>query len=140
MEIRIDAIQSVTDIPKCILISQIQQAAVQDEHLQHLKSSIITGWPSTKDELHSDLRPYWFYRDNLAVIDGVVMKGRCIIIPAVLKQQVLDQLHLNHMGIKKTKLLTCKSIYWVDFNTYIEKHIKIVTHVLSFRRHSSRKR
>ena len=29
------------------------------------------------------------------------MKGRHIIIPAVLKQQVLDQLHTNHMGIKK---------------------------------------
>ena len=72
----------------------------QDEHLQCLKT-IITGWLSTKDELHSDIRPYWSYKDNLAVTDRVIMKGRCIIIPAELKQQVLDQLHLNHMGIKK---------------------------------------
>ena len=70
-----------------------------------LKSSIIAGWPSTRDEFHSDLRLYWSYRDDLAVINGVVMKGRCRNIPAVLKQQVLDQLHTNHMGIKKTKLL-----------------------------------
>ena len=40
-----------------------------------------------------------------AVIDGVVMKGRCIIIPAVLRQQVLDQLYINHMGIKKNKAM-----------------------------------
>ena len=77
-----------------------------------------------KDELHSDLRPYWSYRDDVAVIDGVVMKGRHIIIPGFLKQQVLDQLHLNHMDIKKTKLLMCESIYWVNINTDIEKHIK----------------
>ena len=70
-----------------------------------LKNHIIAGWLSTRDELYSDIKPYWSYRDDLAVIDGVVMKGQCIIIPAVLKQQVLDQLHLNHMGIKKTKLL-----------------------------------
>ena len=38
MDIRIDVIQSVTDIPECISISQIQQASVQDEHLQHLKT------------------------------------------------------------------------------------------------------
>ena len=38
------------------------------------------------------------------------MKGRYINIPVVLKQQVLDQLHLNHMGIEKTKLLVCKSV------------------------------
>ena len=31
------------------------------------------------------------------------MKGRCINIPAELKQQVLDQLHLNHMAIEKKK-------------------------------------
>ena len=72
----------------------------QAEHLQHLKNTIITGWLSTKDQLCINIRPYWSYRDNLTVIDSVVMKGRCIIIPQELKQQVLDQLHINHMGIK----------------------------------------
>ena len=93
-----------TDIPECLSISQIQQASAQDDHLQHLKSFIITGWPNMKDKLHSDLRPYGSYRNDLAVIDGVVMKGTQIVIPTVLKQQVLDQLHTNHMGIKKIKI------------------------------------
>ena len=75
-DIRTDTIQSMTDIPECMSILQIQQASAQDEHLQCLKSFIIAGWPSTKDELHSNLRPYWSYRDDLAVIGGVVMKGR----------------------------------------------------------------
>ena len=43
------------------------------------------------------------YRDELVVIDCVILKGRCIIIPDSLKQQVLAQLHTNHMGIEKTK-------------------------------------
>ena len=37
MDIRVDAIQSTTDILECISISQIQQTMVQDEHLQCLK-------------------------------------------------------------------------------------------------------
>ena len=41
MDIKIDAIQSVTDILVCILINQIQQASALDEHLQCLKNSII---------------------------------------------------------------------------------------------------
>ena len=82
-------------------ILQIQQASAQDEHLQCFKSFIITGWPRTKDEMHSDLKPYCSYRDELAIIDGVVLKGRCIIIPTSLTQQVLEQLHANHMGIEK---------------------------------------
>ena len=90
--------------------------------------------------MHSDLRLYWCYRDDQAVIDEVVMKGRQIIILIALKQQLLDQLHTNHIGIIKTKLLTCESIYWVDINTDIKKHIKTVTYVLNFSRHSTRRR
>ena len=111
MDIRVDDIQSMTDIPECMSISQIQQTTAQDEQLQHLKYIIITGWPNTKDQLHIDIRPYGSYKDDLAVIDGVVMKDRCIIIPESLKQQVLDQLHVNHMGIKKNKLFARESVY-----------------------------
>ena len=135
VDIRIDAIQSVIDIPECISILQIQQASTQDDHLQCLKSFIIAGWPKTKDELCSNIRPYWSYRDDLAIIDGMVMKGRQILIPTSLKQQVLDQLHTNHMGIEKAKLLACESVYWAD----IEKYIKTVQHVLNFSRHSPRR-
>ena len=140
IDIRRDAIQSTTNIPECISMSQIQQASTQDDHLQCLKGFIITGWPSTKDELHADLKPYWLYRDELAVIEGIVLKGRHIVIPSSLRQQILEQLHTNHVGIEKTKLLACKSIYWSSINADIEKHIKTVLHVLNFSRHSQRRR
>ena len=113
-------------------ILQIQWASTQDDHLQHLKSFIIAGWPSTKDEMHSKLKSYWSYRDKLAIIYGVVLKGRHIIIPTSLKQQVLDQLHSNHMGIEKTKLLVCKSVYWSDINADIKKYIKSCATCLEF--------
>ena len=66
------------------------------------------------------------------MIDGVVMKGRQIIVPQELKQQVLDQLHINHMGIEKTKLLACKSVYWVNINNDIEKSCKTCNTCLEF--------
>ena len=53
------------------------------------------------------------------------MKGRCIIIPQELKQQVLDPQHLNHTGIEKKKLLTYESVYWVNVNNDIENHVKL---------------
>ena len=132
MDIRIDAIQKVINITEYMSISQIQQATAQDNPFQHLKSFIIAGWPSMKDELHGDLRPYWSYRDELAVIDGMVMKGRCILIPTSLQQQVLDQLHTNYMGIEKNKLLAHESLSWVDINAVIEKHIKNCATCLEF--------
>ena len=38
----------------------------------------------------------------MAVISGVIVKGRCIVIHESLKKQVLEKLHVNHMEIKKT--------------------------------------
>ena len=72
---------------------------------------VIQRWPQNKNQLLQDIRTYWMFRDDMAVINGVVIKGRCIVIPKALQQQVLKQLHINHMGIKKTKLLACESIY-----------------------------
>ena len=139
MDVRVDTIQSMTDMPECISMGEIQQASVQDNHLQHLKSFIIAGWPDTKDELHADLRPYWLYRDELAVIDGVILKGRHIVIPNSLRQQVLGQLHTNHMGIEETKLLARESVSWSSINADIEDYIKTLLHVSNFSRHSQRR-
>ena len=75
MDVRVDAIQSMTDMLECISMAEIQQASTQDDHLQCLNSFIIAGWPYTKDELHADLKPYWSYRDELAVIDGIILKA-----------------------------------------------------------------
>ena len=86
MDIRKEAIQSVTDILDCMSMSQIQQASPQDDHLQYVKSFIITDWSSTKDEMHTELKPYWSYKDELAIIDGVILRGRHIVIHASLKQ------------------------------------------------------
>ena len=92
MDIKVDTVQMMTDIPECMSICQIKQATTQDEHQQWLKSLIILDCSDTKDQLHEDIRLYWSLMDDLAVTDGVVMKGRCIIVPEALKQQALDKL------------------------------------------------
>ena len=103
MDARVDAIQTSTNVPECMSLQQIQQRTTQDEHLQWLKGHIIAGWPESKDQTHKDIRAYWSFKDELTVIDGIIMKSRCIIIPERLKAQVLDQLHINHMGTEKNK-------------------------------------
>ena len=72
---------------------------------------------------------YWSFKDKLAVIDGVIMKGRHVIIHERLKAQALDQCHINHMGIEKSKLLVHKCIYWPNINNNIEDFIKKLYHM-----------
>ena len=132
MDVWVDTIQTAMDMPECISMAEIQQALSQDNHLQKLRGIIIAGWADSRDELHADLQPYWSYRDELAVIDGIILKGRCIIMPNSLRQQVLNQLHTNHIGIEKTKLLAHECVYWPSINADIEKYIKQCPTCLEF--------
>ena len=71
-----DAIQTATDMPECVSMAEIQQASSINNHLQQLRGIIITGWPDTRDKQCMDLQPHWSYRDELAVIDGIILKGK----------------------------------------------------------------
>ena len=53
----------------------------RDQHMQCLKEYIIQGWPEQEDQVQQAIRPYWIFKDDMAVIDGVIMKGRCIVAP-----------------------------------------------------------
>ena len=76
MNIRVESIQASMNVPECMSTQQIQQETAQDENLQWLNGYIITGWPEIKDLVQQDIRAYWSFKDDMAVIDGVIMKGR----------------------------------------------------------------
>ena len=44
---------------------------------------VLKGWPDKRDVCPEMLKPYWTYRDELSVLDGLVLKGTRIIIPIV---------------------------------------------------------
>ena len=63
---------------------ELQEATSQDQHLQCLMEYIVQGWAESKDQLSQDIRAYWIFRDDIAVITGVVIKGRCIVLSELL--------------------------------------------------------
>ena len=89
MDVRVDAIQVAMNVSEYMSVQQIQRATAQDEHLQQLKGFIIAEWPESKEQVHQDIRAFWSFRDDMAVIDGVIMKGRHIVIPEASKQQAI---------------------------------------------------
>ena len=90
LNINVNTINMTVDLPVC---KSIQKATAQDAHLQDLKASTIHGWPYKKD----DIQEYGPIRHELALIDGVAIKGKGIIIPSQLQMQILRK----HMGIEE---------------------------------------
>ena len=76
MQISINVIQSTSNILECMTIYELLKPTSQDQHLQHLMEYVIQEWPDNKKQLPQDIRTYWMFRDDMAVIDGVVTKGK----------------------------------------------------------------
>ena len=66
-------------------IEQIQAETQNDTDLQTLLQYIMKGFPATSTECNKSVKPYFNYCDELTVIDGLMLKGNCIVIPTKLR-------------------------------------------------------
>ena len=87
-----------------------------------------TWWTTQKRQIRISIRHYWPVKSEIAMIDGFAMKGKRIIIHFLLQKQILQQLHGNHMGILKMRLLACESIL-DKYQSWLQKHCKTVCHM-----------
>lgn len=105
-------------------IHRITENTKTDTELNALKETIYNGWPENIKDVPQLCRPYWNYRDEISIEDGVLMKGYRIIIPQNMKLEVLNKLHEPHLGLEKTKLRARESVFWKDINKDIENIVR----------------
>ena len=103
---------------------QLREMSTADHTLCALQRVVYSGWPDTIKDLPKDLRPYWSYRDEIDISDGVIFIGKQVIIPDAIRSDILHQLHEDHLGIEKTRLLMRKSVYWPNIYKDIEMMVK----------------
>ena len=58
-----------------------RQATAADDTLQNLMTTVRSGWPENKQKLLPGLKPYWTFREEMAVDDGILYKGQIMVIP-----------------------------------------------------------
>ena len=92
-----------------------------DDELALLKHTIMQGWPSSIKQLPPVLQPYWTFREELTVEDGLILKGTRIAIPNKKHEAILKLIHEGHLGLNKCKLCTKETVYWPGLNDQLEK-------------------
>ena len=71
-------------------LQDIRIATQGDDELALFKHTITSGWPSTIKEVPSEIQPYWIFREELTVEDGIVLKGTHTVIPHKKHQVTLN--------------------------------------------------
>lgn len=131
LDLRVDGLEDDSDISIESLnfsetrLEQIRTETNKDPILCQLKEMIVQGWPVNIQQCHTDVRQFFNFRECLGVDDGIIFKGRQVLIPKTAQGEILRQLHISHQGIQNTQALARESVYWPGINKDIEDMVRL---------------
>ena len=80
-------------------LEAIRNESLKDSTMTQLKDVIVSGWPTHKSSVPAAIAPFFDYRDELTVYDGLILRGERIVIPQSVRQEIKTKVHSGHLGI-----------------------------------------
>lgn len=94
-------------------LEELRKHKAEDEVLQVLSTVIQRGWSVKEHSVWPTVHPYFPYRDELAVENGIVMKGHKTVILRSLQREYIGIVHRGHPGLDTTKHRARGIIFWL---------------------------
>ena len=85
-------------------LHELRLSMQADDELVLLKHTIMQGWPRSIKQVPPELQPFWIFREELTVENGLILKGTRIVMPNKQCKVILKQLQEGHLGLNKCKL------------------------------------
>ena len=114
-------VQSVPVIVK--RLKEIQKAQEADEICQKLYQYCKSGWPH-RQSIVGAVQPYISVASEITVHGGLLLKSNRIIIPSVLRLDILDKLHSGHQGISKCRERAQQAVWWPGLSRQLEELVR----------------
>ena len=122
LDITVHDVQVFTEISP-LSLEKIKHVTENDPDLKTLKQYIQDGFPVNRSDCVESVQGYFGFREELAIVNGLIIKGHWVVIPSQLRDMALKLLHSSHMGIVKTKDRARTSFFWPNMNQEIEGHL-----------------
>ena len=112
---------SEIDHIKAVTWDVVKKVTSADDASVMLKEIILTGFPTSRNDLDTSLQPYWEHRANLWTLDNVIMMKDRIVIPLPLRNEVLQTLHAAHQGTTSMNERAKSVVFWPGISVDIQK-------------------
>ncbi|XP_052895692.1 uncharacterized protein K02A2.6-like [Anopheles moucheti] len=110
------AIESLKSFP--IHFREVATATRNDALLRQVYRYVKEGWPRGV-AYAEDLVRFHHRRDALTTVDGCILFGERVVVPAALQKRCLNQLHRGHPGIQRMKAIARSFVYWPSLDNDI---------------------
>ena len=77
-------------------LDEIRSELKKDEILKVVIHNVEHGWPENQRDVYGQMVKFWNERGNLTVHEGLLLRGKQIVIPSSLRTDVLRHLHDGH--------------------------------------------
>ena len=77
-------------------LNQLRLSTQADDEPALLKHTVMQGWPSSMKQVPPVLQPYWTFREELTVDNGLTLKVTRIVIPTKKHEALLKLIHEEH--------------------------------------------
>lgn len=71
-------------------------------------------WPESGKHLRDSIKPYYSIRDELHVCDRMLFKGSRLIIPTIMRQEILNLIHEGHLDIDRCQRQSRSVVFWLN--------------------------
>ena len=103
LDITVHDVQVFTEISS-LSVKKIKHVTENDPDLKTLKQYIQDGFPANRSDCIELVQGYFGFREELAIVNGMIVKGHRVVIPSQLCDEALKLLHSSHMDIVKTRI------------------------------------
>ena len=108
-------------LPHAIKLEMIRKATNESQTMTQLKYCILNKQyiPDTPNS-----RPYKDIFRELSVAKQLVLRGRRIVVPESLRQDIVALAHIGHQGATKTKQYLRERVWFPKMDAMVEEHVK----------------
>lgn len=104
-------------------LNEFRQAQVKDPVCSQLIEYCRSGWP-IKQKIKGETRKFWQLQSDLTVAQDLLFFGCRIVVPQIMRQEMLTKLHEGHQGIVRCRMRASNSVWWPGITKDIETFIQ----------------
>ena len=104
-------------------LDKIHVCSKTDSAISLVMQYVLDGWPGNANECAEPAQPYFTYREELTIVDGLLVKSSRIVILTEMRHACLETLHTPHLGLQKTLLRAHSSVFWPGMTADIKAQI-----------------
>ena len=99
---------------------KLREETRSDPALSQLYHTITHGWPTNRNLLPDLVKPYWGYRDELTIQNGIIYKGTIVLVPPTMRKEMLGKIHTNHFGAESNIRMAREVLFWPGMRKSIQ--------------------